>query len=174
MRLWIDDVRPAPDSFGRYSEQKEKAMLMKIAHYNDGKEKWQSHTCYLFNDVNGYPEFDITNIYGYGETKEKAIENLKEELEYYFNELHALEKMLYETDILDNEIVSLSFGDFIQELASPHYERYKVKSIEYWDVNEENGDIESFDCLWNFYGYSVDDFVRLFSSPDSYEGVDFQ
>lgn len=72
-----------------------------------------------------------------------------------------------------NEIVSLSFGDFIQELASPHYEHYGVRSIDYWDVNEENGDIESFGCLWNFYGYSVDDFVRLFSSPDSYEGVDF-
>lgn len=63
-------------------------MLMKIAHNNDGKEKCQSHTCYLFNDVDGYHEFDITNIYGYGETKEEAIENLKKELEYYFNELH--------------------------------------------------------------------------------------
>lgn len=26
-------------------------MLMKIVHHNDGKEKWQSHTCYLFNDA---------------------------------------------------------------------------------------------------------------------------
>lgn len=72
-----------------------------------------------------------------------------------------------------NEIVSLSFGDFIQELASPHYERYKVKSIEYWDIDEESNDVESFERLWNFCGYSIDDFVGLFSSPDSYEGVDF-
>lgn len=36
-------------------------MLMKIAHHNDGKEKWQSHTCYLFNDASDYYEFDITN-----------------------------------------------------------------------------------------------------------------
>lgn len=35
------------------------------------------------------------------------IQNLKKELEYYFNELHALEKMLYETDMLDNDIVEV-------------------------------------------------------------------
>ena len=86
-------------------------MLMKIAHYNDGKEKWQSHTCYLFNDSDVYHEFDITNIRGYGETKEEAIQNLEKELEYYFNELHALEKMLYEADVLDNEIIEVDcFG----------------------------------------------------------------
>lgn len=82
-------------------------MLMKIAYYNDGKEEWGSHSCYLFNDANDYHEFDITNIRGYGETKEKAIQNLKKELEYYFNELHALEKMLYETDVLDNDIIKV-------------------------------------------------------------------
>ena len=88
-------------------EVEEWIMLMKIAHYNDGKEKWESHTCYLFNDANDYHDFDITNIRGYGETKEEAVDNLKKELEYYFNELHALEKMLYETDILDNDIVEI-------------------------------------------------------------------
>ena len=82
-------------------------MLMKIAHHNDGKEKCQSHTYYLFNDVDGYHDLDLTNIYGYGETKEEAIENLKKELAYYFDELHALEKMLYETDVLDNDIVEV-------------------------------------------------------------------
>ena len=87
--------------------RKEKTMLMKIAHHNDGKEKCQSHTCYLFNDVDGYHDFDLTNIYGYGETKEEAIENLKKELAYYFDELHALEEMLYETDVLDNDIVEV-------------------------------------------------------------------
>lgn len=83
-------------------------MLMKIAHHNDGKEKWESHTCYLFNDANDYGEFDITNIRGYGETKEEAVENLKKELKCYLNELHALEKMLYETDVLDNSIVEVN------------------------------------------------------------------
>lgn len=29
-------------------------MLMKIAHHNDGKEKWQSHNCYLFNNADDY------------------------------------------------------------------------------------------------------------------------
>ena len=61
----------------------------------------------MFNDANDYHEFDITNIHGYGETKEEATENLKKELEYYFNELHAVEKMLYETDVLDDNIVEV-------------------------------------------------------------------
>lgn len=82
-------------------------MLMKIAHYNDGKEKWESHSCYLFDDSDGYYEFDITNIRGYGETKEEAIQNLKKELEHYFDKLHILEKMLYETDVLDNDIIEV-------------------------------------------------------------------
>ena len=82
-------------------------MLMKIAHHDDGKEKCQSHKCYLFNDVDGYYNFDLTNIYAYGETKEEAVKNFKEELEYYFRELHALEKMLYETDALDNDIIEV-------------------------------------------------------------------
>lgn len=61
----------------------------------------------MFNDSDAYHEFDITNIRGYGETKEEAVENLKNELQYYFDELHALEKMLYETDVLDNDIVEV-------------------------------------------------------------------
>lgn len=83
-------------------------MVMKIAHYNDGKEKWQSHSCFLFNDTDKYFSFDLTSIHGYGETQEEAIENLKKELDYYFRELHALEKMLYETDVLDNDIVEVN------------------------------------------------------------------
>lgn len=81
---------------------------MKIAHHNDGKENWESHTCYLFNDANDYHDFDITSIRGYGQTREEeAVDNLRKELEYYFNELHLVEKMLYETDVLDNDIVEV-------------------------------------------------------------------
>lgn len=61
----------------------------------------------MFNDSDAYHEFDITNIRGYGETKEEAIQNLKKELEYYFNELHALEKMFYETAVLDNDTIEV-------------------------------------------------------------------
>lgn len=49
-----------------------------------------------------------------------------------------------------SQIVSLSFGDFIEELASPHYERYGVRSIDYWDIDEESDDVEAFERLWNF------------------------
>lgn len=67
------------------------------------------------------------------------------------------------------EIVPLSFGDFIEELASPHCERYGVKSIDYWDIDDKESDnIESFERLWNFCGYSFDDFVRIFNSHNGY------
>lgn len=73
-----------------------------------------------------------------------------------------------------SQIVSLSFDDFIEELASPHYERYGVRYIDYWDIDDKDSDdIESFNRLWNFCGYSIDDFVGLFSSYDSYDGIDF-
>lgn len=72
-----------------------------------------------------------------------------------------------------SEIVSLSFGDFIQELASPHYERYPVRSIDYWDIDDEEDDeVISFDRLWNFYKYSFNDFIRLFNSHNGYDGID--
>ena len=72
-----------------------------------------------------------------------------------------------------SKIVWMPFGDFIEELVSPHYERYDVRSIEYWDIDEESNDVESFERLWNFCGYSIDDFVGLFKSYDSYDGIDF-
>ena len=72
-----------------------------------------------------------------------------------------------------SQIISLSFDDFIEELASPHYERYGVRYIDYWDIDDKDSDdIESFNRLWNFCGYSADDFVGLFSLYDSYDGVD--
>lgn len=82
-------------------------MVMKIAHHDDGKEKWQSHSCFLFDDADKYSNFDLTSIHGHGKTKEEAIENLKKELAYYFDELHVLEEMLYETDVLDNDIIEV-------------------------------------------------------------------
>lgn len=79
----------------------------------------------------------------------------------------------YDIEVVKEEqsqIVSLSFDDFIEELASPHYERYGVRYIDYWDIDDKDSDdIESFNRLWNFCGYSVDDFVGLFSLYDSYD-----
>lgn len=39
-------------------------------------------------------------------------------------------------------------------------------------VMKKDNDIESFQRIWNFYDYSVDDFVRLFNSHDAYDGID--
>ena len=50
------------------------------------------------------------------------------------------------------------------------YERaFSGEDIIVISIGDDN--IESFDRLWNFCGYSIDDFVGLFSSFDSYDGV---
>lgn len=72
-----------------------------------------------------------------------------------------------------SQIVSLSFGDFIEELASPHYERYGVRSIVYWDIDEESSarelveesedDEEAMDVTWNDFLDRWDCWVWAFS-----------
>lgn len=85
-------------------------MLMKIVHHKVGKDEWGSHECYLFNE-NMFDITDPTDFRGRGETKKEAIEDLKKQLKDYFDELHALEKMLYETDVLDNDVFEIDrFG----------------------------------------------------------------
>ena len=97
-------------------------MLMKIAHHDDGKEKCQSHKCYLFNDVDGYYNFDLTNIYAYGETKEEAVKNFKEELTYE----------VYETKIINPDDISeleIQEGQDIITLITCH--PYRINTQRY-------------------------------------------
>ncbi len=72
-----------------------------------------------------------------------------------------------------SQLASLSLGNFIEELASPHYERYKIRSIDFWDVawDVDENKVKSFERLWDFCDYSIVDFERLFSSLNSYEGA---
>nr|DAG32667.1 MAG TPA: putative ligand binding protein [Caudoviricetes sp.] len=83
-------------------------MLTKIAHYNDGKGDPDSHRCNLMNVAKDYSTTDITDFCGYGETKEEAIKDMKKQLEPFFNEIEALRKMLYETDVLDNDVIEVN------------------------------------------------------------------
>lgn len=83
---------------------------MKIVHYDDGKGKFQSHEIYLKEDPEFYnkdPEVfshDLSDLRGYGETKEEALKEFGRKLEYLMNEYKALEKMFFETDLLIDDI----------------------------------------------------------------------
>lgn len=95
--------------------------MIKMAYHNDGKQKWQSHEIYLkeddfYNSEFGVFSHDIFDIYGYGETKEEAIEEFKKKFQYVMNEWKAFEKMLLDTDIItDNIIVVDCFGKEIKD-----------------------------------------------------------
>lgn len=88
-------------------------MLLRLSHYNDGKEKSQSHEIVihdaypLYNaeyDTFSLNPFDIT---GYGSTKEEALENFKRKFDYAMREWRAFEKMLFETDIVEDNILDV-------------------------------------------------------------------
>ena len=64
---------------------------IKLAHYNDGKHKCESHEVYLketdfYHEVGVYSH-NIFDAIGHGETKEEAFEDLKKKLNFLFDEL---------------------------------------------------------------------------------------
>ena len=87
-----------------------------------GKHKWMSHEVFLKEDDNFYcKEFDlfshnITDVRGYGETKGEALQDLKNKLDWLFKEYKALEKMIFETDVLENNMIEVDCFD--KELAN--------------------------------------------------------
>lgn len=90
--------------------------MLRLNHYDDCKEKSQSHEisireCHFYDveyDIGSFNPFDI---YGYGETKEEALEDFKRKFEYVMRELKTFEKMLLETDTVENDTVEVDcFG----------------------------------------------------------------
>ena len=82
---------------------------MEIVHYDDGKGKFQSHEIYLKEDPGFYnkdPEVfshDLSDLRGYGETKEEALQSFGKKLEYLMSEYRLLEKKVFETaSAIDN------------------------------------------------------------------------
>ena len=84
---------------------------MKLVHYNDGKGKHQSHEVYLKDD----PDFskwkdgefffnrhDLSDIVGYGETKEEAISNFMKKFQEMMNEYRAIESLLIQGAYQEN------------------------------------------------------------------------
>ena len=86
---------------------------MDLVYHNDHKEKWQSHAISVKDDESFYNHeygvfshdpFDIT---GYGETKEEALEEFKKKFMYVMNELRAFETLLFDTDLIENNIIEV-------------------------------------------------------------------
>ena len=89
--------------------------MLKLTHYNDRKEKWQSHEIEVIefpaqpyydsdHDVTSPYFFDLT---GYGSTKEDALEDSKRKFSYILEQWKAFDKMLFETNIVENDIAEV-------------------------------------------------------------------
>lgn len=88
---------------------------IKLAHYDDGKQKCQSHEIYLREDIGVcYPydllSHDIFEARGYGATREEALNDLKNKLNFLFDELKILETKLFETNELEDDIIEVDYS----------------------------------------------------------------
>ena len=71
-----------------------------LTHNNDGKEKWQSHTVTLqAKDISEYPA-DFS-IYGYGSTKEDAINEFKENFDVAISQINDFYKEIDYSNIVE-------------------------------------------------------------------------
>lgn len=90
--------------------------MVKLAHYDDGKGKYQSHEIYLKEDDFYNAEFDLFSISpfdvsGYGTTKEEALKDFMRKMEYVLCEWEAFKKILFCTDVLTDNMVEINcFG----------------------------------------------------------------
>lgn len=99
-------------------------MMIKLAHNDDHKQKWQSHTISAYdngfhNAKLGIYSYDLSDIDGYGVTKEEALEDFKNKFQFVFNELESFKKLLFESDELLDDIIEVDYkGDPIEEEKS--------------------------------------------------------
>ncbi len=76
--------------------------MFEIAHHDDGKEKYDSHTvCMIDIDKNGeHIDLNLSNIYGYGDTYNEALNDFIEKFNKEIERLKSFEIMLNCTDTL--------------------------------------------------------------------------
>lgn len=95
--------------------------MIEMTYHNDHKEKWQSHEVTLrehdfYNAEANVWSHNPFDVYGYGATKEEAIEDFKNKFKYVMRELKAFEMMLLDTDVITNNIVEIDcFGKDIKD-----------------------------------------------------------
>ena len=86
--------------------------MIELIHYDDSKEKSQSHEVTIIEHDFYNAEANIWShnpfdLYGYGETKEEAIEDFRKKFRYIMRELKAFEVMLLDTDIITDNIMEV-------------------------------------------------------------------
>lgn len=86
--------------------------MIQMKYHNDGKEKWQSHEIGIreegFSHDNPYVwSHNPFNVTGYGSTKEEAIDDFKTKFAYIMKELRAFETMLFDTDVITDNIIEV-------------------------------------------------------------------
>ena len=74
---------------------------IKLAHYDDGKQKYQSHEVSIFDDVDEYCTetgtfgiHDLAAIVGYGESKEQARKDFIAKFNSAFEQLKVFHRKL--------------------------------------------------------------------------------
>jgi hypothetical protein len=86
--------------------------MIKMTHNDDHKERWMSHTIGLMDDYFYNAEVDVYShnpleVNGYGASKDEAMEDFKTKFKYVMRELKAFEAMLFDTDVITDNIVEV-------------------------------------------------------------------
>lgn len=89
---------------------------MNLIYHDDGKQRWQSHEVGIAEKDFYNHEYDIfshnfMDLVGYGETKEKAVEDFKRKFRYLLDEWNAFAELLLDSDVAENEMIEVDgFG----------------------------------------------------------------
>lgn len=86
--------------------------MIELMHYDDGKEKSQSHEIAIreydfYNAEANVWTHNPFDVCGYRKTKEEAIEDFKKKFIYVMRELKAFEMMLLDTDVITDNIIEV-------------------------------------------------------------------
>lgn len=84
--------------------------MIKLKHYDDGKGKWQSHEISIAEDqfANfdlGIYSHDFSDIIGFGETKEEALDDFIRKFEYLLDEWKVFASLLLESNVVTDNII---------------------------------------------------------------------
>ena len=88
--------------------------MVKLVHYNDGKEKYDSHEIYLKEDNFCIDEFDLFSISpfdvsGYGATKEEALKDFMRKMDHVFIEWKTIKEVLFNTNVLTDNMIEVNY-----------------------------------------------------------------
>ena len=88
--------------------------MIQLTHYDDGKGKYQSHEVSLKvphginnQEIHSCIEYDFSEITGYGETKEEALNDFMKKFNYMLDEWQAFANMLNNTNVVTDNMLEV-------------------------------------------------------------------